>query len=536
MSTGVVIKLALIPDVEDVILDQNNGERTVVTVEVREGTRETQRDGANTSRTVEVGEGTGYTEPAGTDTPRTVEVGEGTRDTEPAGTNTPRTVEVEVTRDPEQAGTNTPRTVEVEVTRDPEQARTNTPRTVEVEVTRDPEQAGTNTPRTVEVEVTRDPEQAGTNTPRTVEVGEGTGDTVQDEAIITSRTVEVRKSTVTQEGGEDARGTGRTSVDTTNPVEIRAGNVVTIKAGESTTVKVQGGEGTAVKVQGGEGTAVTVQGGEGTAVTVQGGEGTAVTVQGGEGTAGWDVFFQTYSGCKTLHFWVDPFILPFILGSGMLLVMSYGAVFITSHWKITRNCNNSNEFGIRMSCYRLNLCPPVNCATWNNRSAWINNATWNNSANWMENQSSENLFCLSLSPDVVNTLVNFVSIYAVQVALMQLFACIVNKGCCLPFRYPPCRYTTICIMNFVFFILVLALTVAAWATVLQGGTIFQTLAIPLFHLLFVLLSVCAIQSTLAASMWLTGPKETEEKQKLKDLFCFCRRRQQNGDNMAPVPT
>ena len=111
-------------------------------------------------------------------------------------------------------------------------------------------------------------------------------------------------------------------------------------------------------------------------------------------------------------------------------------------------------------------------------------------------------------------LMNFVSIYAVQAALMQLFTCIVNKGCCLPFRYPPCHYTTICIMNFVFTILAFVLAVAALVTVLQVETIFQNLVIPLTHLVFVLVSVCTIQLTLAASMWVTGPKDDREEQEL----------------------
>ena len=449
MSTGVVIKLALVPDVDDVILEQKCGEGTTVTVQGEESTRVTVQGKEGSRITIQGGEGTTVTVQGEEGIGVTIKVGEGTTVTVQAGKHT-----------------------------------------------------------TVDV-------QDGENPLETVGVRRG-------KAIkVVGTTVAGVGATVIEEDGE---GTGVT-------VKARGGSAVTVQGREGTAVTVQGGEGIAVTVQGGEGTAVTVQAGEGTAVTVKAGEGTAITLQDGVNTPKTvharkgktikvvgttvtkksqsycriclkeTVFFQTYSGHKMLHFWVNPFTLPFLLGSGMLLVMSYGAVFITSHWKITKNCNNScNEFGIRMSCYRLNLCPPVNCTTWNNRSAWINNnvtlknnTTWNNCANWMENQSGENLFCLSLSPDLITTLVNFVSIYAVQVALMQLFACIVNKGCCLPFRYPPCRYTTICIMNSVLGISVLALTVAAWVTVFQGGTIFQTLAIPLFHLLFVLLSVCAIQ-------------------------------------------
>ena len=432
MSTGVVIKLAIVPDVEDVILEQNSVVSTTVRVEAGEGTTVTVQEGENTPNTVPVRDG------------KTVKV-VGTTVTEESGVGTGVTI------------------------------------------------------------------QAGVGTKITVKVGEGTTVTVKAE--------------------------GGTEVGTTVIVKAAVGTTIRVKARKNTTVAIQEGVNSPKTVRVREGKTIKVVG-------------TTVTKEGGYFRIRQKrtVFFQTYSGHKTLHFWVHNFILPFLLSSGMLLVISYGAVFITSQWKITKNCADSNEFGIGMSCYRLNSCPPVNCTAWNNRSVlinsitsnnsvtwnnnttwnnnvnWNNRSVWNNSATWMEDQLRGTLFCMSLSPDLVTPLVNFVGIYAVQASLMQLFTCIVNKGCCLPFSYPPCRYTTICIMNFVFTIVVLVLAVIALVTVLHGVTIFQNLLIPLSHLLFVLLSVCIILFTLAASMWFTGPKETKEKPKLKDLFCCCCRR------------
>ena len=214
------------------------------------------------------------------------------------------------------------------------------------------------------------------------------------------------------------------------------------------------------------------------------------------------VFFKTDYGHKKISFWVLPFAPPCLLALAMLLVMSYGSVFITSEWTIARNCSERNAFGAMVTCYRgFDPCPPLNCTAWN------------------ELGIDENLFCMSISFNLFTPLERFVSLLAVQAALMQLFGCIVNKGCCLPFRYPPCRYTTICILDFAFIILVSCVTVYIGATTSDPEEAFQNLILPFVHLIFVSVAEFLVLFVFAALMWLIELQE--ENVNAKELFCPC---------------
>ena len=231
------------------------------------------------------------------------------------------------------------------------------------------------------------------------------------------------------------------------------------------------------------------------------------------------VFFKTDYGHKKISFWVLPFAPPCLLALAMLLLMSYGSVFITSEWTITKSCNETNAFGAMVTCYRgFDPCPPLNCTAWN------------------ELGIEENLFCMSISFNLLTPLERFVSLLAVQAALMQLFGCIVNKGCCLPFRYPPCRYTTICILDFAFIILVSCVTVYVGAMASDPEEAFKTFILPFVHLIFVSVAEFLVLFVFAALMWLIELQE--ENVMAMELFCPCveRKGRQTRARNAICPT
>ena len=217
------------------------------------------------------------------------------------------------------------------------------------------------------------------------------------------------------------------------------------------------------------------------------------------------VFFETYSGKERLYFWVLPFAPPFFLALGMVLILSYVSVFITDQWEVSKVCTDRNAVGIVRTCYRgFNACPPVNCTTWNNLGM------------------DENLFCFTEVFDLFNPLERFVSLLTVQVTVLQFFACVVNRGCCMPFKYPPCRYTCICVLDFGFIMVVSAVMVYLGVTQSDKEETFANLIVPFLHLVFVSVTEWLVLFVFACLTWMIQPFNREVS--LKEVFWPCGKR------------
>ena len=190
------------------------------------------------------------------------------------------------------------------------------------------------------------------------------------------------------------------------------------------------------------------------------------------------ISFKTCDGAEDAFYGVFPWAPMLLLPAAIVLILAYATVFITTQWTLTTNCSDDQSGNTTAMYYKgLSFCPPVNCSAWN----------VNKSGELIEVPSS-NAF------DPFNPLERFVSLLAVQVAVLQFFACIVNKGCCWEFKHPPCRYTLICIFDIVFVLIVIAATIVIGTRQVDRADTFEKLTIPFVHLIFVSFAECMILS------------------------------------------
>ena len=189
------------------------------------------------------------------------------------------------------------------------------------------------------------------------------------------------------------------------------------------------------------------------------------------------VAFTTGSGSPGEPYIVHRCAPVFLLPLAALLIAAYASVIITAQWTITTRCpivGTDNDSSI---CYSGLCNPPVDCAAWKNAGM------------------QDELICVANSTafDPFNPLERFVSLLAVQVAVLQFFACIINKGCCIKgCRDPPTRYSAICALDLLFILLVSFATGYVWRTQTDREDTFEKLTIPFTHLIAVSLAECLI--------------------------------------------
>jgi hypothetical protein len=195
------------------------------------------------------------------------------------------------------------------------------------------------------------------------------------------------------------------------------------------------------------------------------------------------VAFTTGSGSPGEPYIVHRCAPVFLLPLAALLIAAYASVIITAQWTITTKCpivGTDNDSSI---CYSGLCNPPVDCAVWKNVGM------------------QAELICVANSTafDPFNPLERFVSLLAVQVAVLQFFACIINKGCCIKgCRDPPTRYSAICALDLLFILLVSGATAYVWTTQTDREDTFEKLTIPFTHLIAVSLAECLILSAFAS--------------------------------------
>ena len=185
------------------------------------------------------------------------------------------------------------------------------------------------------------------------------------------------------------------------------------------------------------------------------------------------VYFKVSANSPHQYEWY-PFSTKYIilfLPAAMLLILAYISVFITSRWELSDDCKDTNIVNSTVTCFvEFGGCPPVDCAL------------------WRELRRNESLICIAFAPDLFNPLEKFVSLLAVQVTLLQLFSCIVNRGC--P-SGTTTRYCTMLVCNLVFAIPVVTLAVVFWTINMprvERNKTFIGLVIPFLHLLIIMLA------------------------------------------------
>jgi hypothetical protein len=195
------------------------------------------------------------------------------------------------------------------------------------------------------------------------------------------------------------------------------------------------------------------------------------------------VVFKTGSDSLGEPYHVRPFAPVLLIPLAALLIAAYASVIITAQWTITTKCpivGTDNDSSI---CFYGLHNPPVDCVVWKNVGM------------------QAELICVANSTafDPFNPLERFVSLLAVQVAVLQFFACIINKGCCIKgCRDPPTRYSAICALDLLFILLVSGATAYVWTTQTDREDTFEKLTIPFTHLIAVSLAECLILSAFAS--------------------------------------
>ena len=195
------------------------------------------------------------------------------------------------------------------------------------------------------------------------------------------------------------------------------------------------------------------------------------------------VVFTTGSGSSGEPYLVRPFAPVLLIPLAALLIAAYASVIITAQWTITTRCPIVGMDNDSSICYSGFHNPPVDCVAWKNAGM------------------QAELICVANSTafDPFNPLERFVSLLAVQVAVLQFFTCIINKGCCIkPCRDPPTRYSAICALDLVFILLVSGAMAYVWTTQTDREDTFEKLTIPFTHLIAVSLAECLILSAFAS--------------------------------------
>ena len=199
------------------------------------------------------------------------------------------------------------------------------------------------------------------------------------------------------------------------------------------------------------------------------------------------VVFTTGRDSSGEPYLVRPFAPVLLIPLAAFLIAAYASVIITAQWTITTKCPIAGTDNDSSICYSGLHNPPVDCAAWKNVGM------------------QAELICVANSTafDPFNPLERFVSLLAVQVAVLQFFACIINKGCCnikcrevcrIKCRDPPIRYSVICGLDLVFVLLVSLTTALLWRAQTESDSkdTFEKLIIPFIHLIAVSLAECLI--------------------------------------------
>ena len=204
------------------------------------------------------------------------------------------------------------------------------------------------------------------------------------------------------------------------------------------------------------------------------------------------ISFKTCDGTKDVKYWVFPWVPMLLLPAALVLILAYVTVFITTQWTLTTECSD-DQSGNATALYfnGLAFCPPVNCSAWDNSGELIR-------------VPSSSAF------DPFNPLERFVSLLAVQVAVLQFLACVVNKGCCGKLKHPPCRYTLICIGDVVFVVIVITATIVIGTRQIDRADTFEKLTIPFVHLIFVSFAECMVLSIFVLVIC-CNPKQKETR-------------------------
>ena len=198
------------------------------------------------------------------------------------------------------------------------------------------------------------------------------------------------------------------------------------------------------------------------------------------------IVFKTPNGPVEKAYGVFPAAPMCFLSIAPVLILAYASVLITAQWEFTTKCIDAIPGEASPSHYNgLHHCPPVNCTAWN------------------DSRMNEVLIRISNSTsfDPFNPLERFVSLIAVQAAVLQFFACIINKGCHSSLSYPPCRYTIICVLDFLFVLVVSGVTAYIGTTQIDRHTTFQSLTIPFIHLIFVSIAECLVLFVFVCLLW-----------------------------------
>ena len=208
------------------------------------------------------------------------------------------------------------------------------------------------------------------------------------------------------------------------------------------------------------------------------------------------VFFTAESNSTKERYLMHPCFATYQFAVAMLLILTYGSVYVTSQWEFTTQCRERNIANAPKTCYyKFEECPPVNCTLWE------------------ESGIEGKLLCISAAPDPYTPLERFVSLLAVQVAILKVFATILNRGC--PIR-PITRYCGLCLFNAGFVaVLIIVTSVVGTVEITRADreTTFAELTIPFFHMMAVAASETSALFIVVVMMWIVGPEDTTRKRK-----------------------
>ena len=213
------------------------------------------------------------------------------------------------------------------------------------------------------------------------------------------------------------------------------------------------------------------------------------------------VFFTAESNSSKERYWMHPCFATYQFAVAMLQILTYGSVYVTSQWEFTTQCRERNIANAPKTCYyKFEECPPVNCTLWE------------------ESGIEGKLLCISAAPDPYTPLERFVSLLAVQAAVLKVFATILNRGC--PIR-PITRYCGLCLCNAGFVaVLIVVTSVVGTVEITRADreTTFAELTIPFFHMMAVAASETSALFIVVFMMWIVGPEDydtTRKKNKRK---------------------
>ena len=152
------------------------------------------------------------------------------------------------------------------------------------------------------------------------------------------------------------------------------------------------------------------------------------------------------------------------------LVLAYTSVFITSLLELSEDCQDANSVNSPKNCYTdINNCPPLDCDLWKK----------------LGQNSTLMLVCVSYTPNLFSPLERFVSLLAVQVALLSFYSCCCNRGCRVG---TCCRYCCMSLCNLFFLVVLGAIITLVWTGIIPGlerNKAFVNMVVPFIHLLFV---------------------------------------------------